>query len=731
MKMIRTYRNVACVGFGVVLIFLFAGGPFNASAEATDRVLLISSYHPGFPTFFQQIEGIKSTFSSRSILLDIEFMDSKRFSDNISVGNFYDSLSHKLSKVPPYDLILAADDNALSFAVKYQEELFGEIPIIFFGVNNIDFALAQNKKPKITGVVEAVSMLDTLKLIIRLHPETKNIAVLVDGTPSGQGDLKTFYSYKNELDNIDLSEISLINLSFDEFAAQLRQVPETTSIILLSAYKDKKDKNLLFNESLQLITDNLSRPLYHLWYHGMGDGILGGKLINHFNQGKTAAEMALEVLDGRPVEDLAVRTESPNHYIFDYLQMQRFGIKTGDLPEASIIVNRPFSFYESYKTTVWSLLVLFTVLMGFIIALSVSILRYRRAEKELLIHHNHLEELVGERTIKLTAANKELIDSEEKFHSLSDAAFEGIAITKEGIMIEMNDALLKMLGYHSSELIDKAVIEFITPEERENVVSKMLSGYEQAYETSCLRKDGSTLLIEVHAKMYSYKGQQVRVTAVRDISEQKKAAEVLRESEEQFSTLLQIIEVGVVVHGPDTKIILCNKASQNLLGMTEGQLLGKEATNQAWKFCNEDGSDMPLVDYPVNQVINNKKVLKNMILGIHRTDKSDVIWTLVNAVPKFGSDGKIIQVIVTFMDITERRQAGEEREKLIEELKVTLDEVKTLQGFIPICANCKNIRDDEGYWQQIEGYISDHSEAQFSHSICPDCAKKLYPELYP
>jgi sensor domain CHASE-containing protein len=81
-------------------------------------------------------------------------------------------------------------------------------------------------------------------------------------------------------------------------------------------------------------------------------------------------------------------------------------------------------------------------------------------------------------------------------------------------------------------------------------------------------------------------------------------------------------------------------------------------------------------------------------------------------------------------EITERRRAEEEREKLILELKDALDKVKVLSGFLPICASCKNIRDDKGYWNQIEVYISEHSEAEFTHGLCPDCAKKLYPEFY-
>jgi phosphoserine phosphatase RsbU/P len=66
----------------------------------------------------------------------------------------------------------------------------------------------------------------------------------------------------------------------------------------------------------------------------------------------------------------------------------------------------------------------------------------------------------------------------------------------------------------------------------------------------------------------------------------------------------------------------------------------------------------------------------------------------------------------------------------IEELHQAFDQIKTLRGIVPICANCKKIRDDQGYWNQVEVYVRDHSEAEFSHSICPDCVKTLYPELY-
>lgn len=95
-----------------------------------------------------------------------------------------------------------------------------------------------------------------------------------------------------------------------------------------------------------------------------------------------------------------------------------------------------------------------------------------------------------------------------------------------------------------------------------------------------------------------------------------------------------------------------------------------------------------------------------------------------------SSSGEIVGRMASFIDITKRKEVEADREKLVSKLQDALNKIKTLKGIIPICAACKKIRDDKGYWNQIESYIKEHSEADFSHGICPECAEKLYPELY-
>jgi len=102
---------------------------------------------------------------------------------------------------------------------------------------------------------------------------------------------------------------------------------------------------------------------------------------------------------------------------------------------------------------------------------------------------------------------------------------------------------------------------------------------------------------------------------------------------------------------------------------------------------------------------------------------------IVQVKPLFDHRNMVIGCIEGYDEITERKQLEDEKAQLINELKNSLEQVKLLSGFIPICASCKRIRDDQGFWTQVEAYISKHSEAQFSHGICPDCVKKLYPNL--
>ena len=95
-----------------------------------------------------------------------------------------------------------------------------------------------------------------------------------------------------------------------------------------------------------------------------------------------------------------------------------------------------------------------------------------------------------------------------------------------------------------------------------------------------------------------------------------------------------------------------------------------------------------------------------------------------------SSTGQLAGRMASFVDVTRRKRIESDRENLIGKLREALANIKTLRGIVPICCSCKKIRDDKGFWNQVESYVQAHSEATFSHGICPDCAKKLYPEFF-
>ncbi len=112
----------------------------------------------------------------------------------------------------------------------------------------------------------------------------------------------------------------------------------------------------------------------------------------------------------------------------------------------------------------------------------------------------------------------------------------------------------------------------------------------------------------------------------------------------------------------------------------------------------------------------------------HRLNSGEIRVVEVYANP-ISIQGKDYSFSVVH-DITGRKQIEKERERLITELQTALEEINTLRGILPICSFCKKIRDDQGFWSQVEVYISKHSEADFSHSLCPECKRKHYPKFY-
>ena len=196
------------------------------------------------------------------------------------------------------------------------------------------------------------------------------------------------------------------------------------------------------------------------------------------------------------------------------------------------------------------------------------------------------------------------------------------------------------------------------------------------------------------------------------------------QAEEESARLAAIVESSddaIIGKSLEGIILSWNRGAERLYGYSSTKVIGKSI---GLLMPPEKTHELaPLLE----QVRRGQPVRHFESLRLTRDGR--VIPVSLSISPMRNREGAIAGAATIARDISERKQAEQERERLVRELQAALANVKTLSGLLPICAHCKNIRDDKGYWNQIEIYIRDHSEAQFTHGICPDCIRKLYPHL--
>jgi PAS domain S-box-containing protein len=228
------------------------------------------------------------------------------------------------------------------------------------------------------------------------------------------------------------------------------------------------------------------------------------------------------------------------------------------------------------------------VMNNTIVSISREINQRKRTEAALQKAHNELEQRVEGRTAELTAANKKmkqeivgrrrveeaLRESEIRFRRVTEAAFEGLAVTEWGRLIDVTGKLAKLFGYQRSELIGRSIAELIAPNVRNDTLTKILSGYSMPYESICLKKDKTIFPVEVCGKNYASKGRVLCVTAIRDITRRKMAEKVLQESESKYKTLTENSLTGIFIH-QNGKLIFVNDKFAEMHGYKPEELLRK------------------------------------------------------------------------------------------------------------------------------------------------------------
>lgn len=327
----------------------------------------------------------------------------------------------------------------------------------------------------------------------------------------------------------------------------------------------------------------------------------------------------------------------------------------------------------------------------------------------ILANHQKLES-------DLRSSNRSLKESEEHFHTLSDASFEGIILTEGQKILDVNQALLDISGYRKEEMIGMSFMDFLAPEVRKEVLSRIISGHEQPYETIAVKKDGTTLPIEAHGKQITYKGREVRVAAIRDLSEQKKSQALLKESEQRLIEAQRIAKVGHYILDIQSGCWKSSTELDNLFGINDGYPKDIEG----WKAIIHPEHQEEMVRYLSDHVLGQHHKFDKEYKIVNQSNQKEY-WVHGIGDLKFDDNGNLFEMIGTIQDITERRKLEKDLRTSQQNMATVLNNTK--DGIIRIDKDFKRIYANPAVYRDTglseEQYLGKTcSEIGFPEKLC-------------
>ena len=319
-----------------------------------------------------------------------------------------------------------------------------------------------------------------------------------------------------------------------------------------------------------------------------------------------------------------------------------------------------------------------------------------------------------------------LRESEERYRHLVEVSPDAIVVYANETLVYVNPAAVKLIGAHDkSEMIGRPILDIIHTDYKESVRQRMKNVKDHGLprslsEEKFLSFDGRDVYAEISSVPITFQGMAAIQVIARDITERKRAEEALRISEERYRVLSEAAYDMIYIINRDDIVEYVNVSAADLFNKQPVEIIGKKRSSL----------------FPPEMANGQMRSLQQVFdLGIPRqveskvTYSDQVIWLSTWLVPMQDEKGQVTSVMGVSRDITNRKWLEDDKQKLLNRLQEALAQVKTLGGLLPICSMCKKIRDDKGYWQQVEGYIQSHSGATFTHGVCPDCFPKLYPDF--
>jgi len=635
-----------------LLIGLWCLGAFAPAIVAqpptqpTKNVLILSAEQDHIPSINLINRGLKESLAEiKDIRLHFfpEFLDASRIKTETYEKEFLALLQQKY-KDKKIDLIFTYGNASLAFITKNEPVLFSETPRVYVNSDQREL-VGVNLGTQTVGATGKIEIGPTMELMLAQNPYAKKVALIFGMAPF---DRLWRERAAPDLDPY-LKRVEIVYLdptSIEGLQQQISALPAETVILFVSLMADKAGNTYTTPEAVALVAATAQHPVYALSDASIGTGAVGGMMLSYRAIGNNSGELGRQILEGKRPDELTARTVSAVP-MFDWRQLQKWGIDENRLPAGSIVEFRVPSVWELYRGYIAAAIAIILIQAVSIGALLLAQSRRRKAEVErnsfqalAAMEHKRLEDIVGNVP---GAVWESAIDPETGHRKLTF----------------ISDYIETMLGYTVEEWLENDRLGFpIMHEDDREMVAREInsvadSGQPKAIEFRWYAKDRSVRWVELtvvaicdaEGKVIGFRGVNI------DITKRKEAEGIIRESEERFRHIANTAPVMIWMADDQANVTFVDQSWADFTGFTEEQLLG-----DGWLDSVHPDDVQPSVN-----VFMPAFELREPFAYECRLRRADgeYRWMYSSAVPRYAANGDFLGYIGSDVDITEARLAHE------------------------------------------------------------------------
>ncbi len=558
----KRIKAIKSGSLGLLIFLCLSLSQLQANAERTENkkaILYLNSYHKGYHWSDEITQGIEDQINQTPYDLYIEYLDTKRQYSDSYKQELLEVIKLKYHRLN-YDIVITSDDNAFNFYLD-NRSLFKDVPMVFCGVNYLKKEQL-NQFHQMTGIAETGEIKQNIQLIQELHPQVQRVLVIGDDTPSGRSVQAEVRRIQRQLTHSTLKLDLLYDVDMQSLWDTLQTLKQNTVVLYTFFARDNQGEFAEFDEMAANIMRYSNVPVYSAWDFNFGRGIVGGYITSGYMQGQYAAQKALQILDGRPVDEIPVTYKSPQTLIFDYGAVQRNDIHLKRCSSPYELVNEPKSFWYVYRVEILFGLALAVAILVSYFALLVGLVRLRRLKRKLVSDQEWYTSLVGNLPSAIYRIDYSNLGGQTVYLSHQ---IEKITGYSEDYFLHENVEKYNALVFEADRELK---IEYVRHKIKEKERWEMDYRFHHA--------DGSLSWIkEVGVAKLDKEGKVLYLDGILlDITLEKETEELLKLSERRFRSIFSASPLGIVYFNAQGIIEDVNPALADIADLDLEQFIG-------------------------------------------------------------------------------------------------------------------------------------------------------------